>query len=195
MESARRLWPFASMVLGTVVLVGTGVALLGWWSAVLARVVSITVPTDGPVRVTLPRPGEMAVWRELAGPHVTVNNPVVEAPDDLQIVVTDADGSAVTVRPYRWYVEQNLLGLHRERRAVAAFDPPTREVEIELRTERLARPQVYSIGPVHDRLWRRARVPAFAGLGLGVVLLIGGTAELLRRRQAAAMSGAGGFDA
>ena len=80
--------------------------------------VNITVPTEATIAIEVEPDETYTIARELAGPHITLNRPILIPPPDLTITITDAaTNQPITTNPDNWRVAQNFFGLKRERRS------------------------------------------------------------------------------
>lgn len=169
------------IALGLIALLASGVGLWWTWNTIMAAGHGVTVPAA--VDLDVDPANEQAVWRELAGPHITVNRPLLGPPDDLDISVIDRrTGEAIETRTLEWRVRQRVMpGFERSRRAVAAFDPPEHgEISLVV-TGSFEHPQVYRVSP-SVRAWAANVIPVIQiGAGAGLLLLLGGIGVLIAK--------------
>jgi hypothetical protein len=167
------------LVAGMLLLLGSGVGAITVTGGAMASAQALTAPTDEPVRLTV-RPGTAVVWQERAGTHVTLNRPLLDVPADLTIRVEDDSGTPIPTRAYQWRVSQEVFGMKRERRAVAAFESTGQPVRIAIASAGMAYPQTYSVGPAVDRAWNRVAAYLAVMCFGGVALMCAGVFGLIR---------------
>lgn len=169
------------IVLGLIVIVASGAGMWWSWTNIMAAGHGVTVPAS--VDLDVDPTSEQAVWRELAGSHITVNQPLLGPPDDLAVSITDRrTGEAIETRTLEWRVRQQVMpGFERNRRAVVAFDPPAHgEISLVV-TGSFEHEQVYRVSP-SVRAWATTALPAIQiGAGAGLLLLLIGIALLIAK--------------
>jgi len=175
------IFALASIVLGIVVVVGSGGGMWWSWTQFMSAGYGITVPTTISLDVA---PGdEMVVWRELAGTHITQNRPLLPPPDDLDITITDRQsGETIETMLHDWRVGQRIMpGFERNRRAIVAFvAPPHGEITVSVQGS-FDHEQVYRVSP-SVRKWAGSVFPMIqVGAGFGVVLILAGVAILITK--------------
>lgn len=157
------------VILGLISLGITGLAGLVLQGAFHNLAANITAPTEAPIAIEV-EPGETyAVSRELAGPHITVNRPILIPPPDLAITITDAvTNQPIATTPDDWWLAQNFFGLKRQRRSIATFvapdhRPETTRVFVDIRGS-FDHDQVYAVGPTAALFKKRHRVQLLIGV-------------------------------
>ncbi len=189
----RRLTIIAilAILLGIVIFIGSFATMMVSWTQIMATGHGITVPAS--VELDVAPDKEIAIWRELAGTHITVNQPLLPAPDDLVVTVTDRKtGELIETESMDWRVRQKIMpGFERSRRALAVFTSPAHgEVSISIQGS-FEHPQVYRVAPsVRD--WVATMLPIVQiGSGIGIVLFLFGVVVLIAkalRQERAALS-------
>jgi len=167
------------VILGLISLFITGLAALVLQGAFHNLAVNITVPTEAPITIEV-EPGETyTIARELAGPHLTVNRPILIPPPDLTITITDAvSNQPIATTPDDWWMAQNFFGLKRERRSIASFvapdhGPETTRVLVDIRGT-FDHDQVYAVGPSAAVYKKRYQVQLLIGVfASGFCILFG----------------------
>lgn len=148
---------------------------------------------EGP-RVTLPasnitlelEPGiEHAVYQELTGSHITVNQPLTELDDETPITLADTStNEPIESTAVSWTTTITFFGLNDTRRALAQFTPPP-SGQVTLTLPQAQPGQVLYIGPTHrvynDTTLPKVQIAALASLiailiGVGLIL-----AHLIKR--------------
>lgn len=167
------------IALGLIVIVASGGGMWWSWTKIMASGHGVTVPASIDLDVDPTR--EHAVWRELAGSHITENRPLLAPPEDLSVVLTNRrTGDPLETRELEWRVRQSLMpGFEKNRRALLAFDPPGHgEISVEV-TGSFAHDQVYRVAP-SVRTWVATVLPATQyGAGAGLLLMFLGIAILI----------------
>jgi len=174
----------ALIIVGVVVLLATGIALLVLSGRFQADAHRLTVPDT--VELEVEPDAAIIVLRELAGSHITVNRPLRDLPDDLAIVVTDAaTGEPIETEPSTWWSRQSVIGLERHRRGIVAFRSPDHgRVQIDVRGT-FPSEQVLAVSPSFHTFSDRWVVPMSAAAGIGALLVIGGLiASIIRVARA-----------
>ena len=189
MRGVFRCIPWVLIPVGIVLLLVSFFGTMHRASELIARTVLLTVPTDGPIEIELPEAGPTMVWRELRGTHITANRPLLDMPDDLEVIVEGVPTVETLPEADRLSLMMKLFSLERRRTAVKKFDAPQRTVRVEVRSASLGSEQVYSIGPDVRAEVERLGYLSTGGLLGGAEFDVVGTAMLLRRRQLAAMAG------
>jgi hypothetical protein len=169
----------AAILIGIVVFVGSIGAMWWSWTRIMASGHGITVPAEVDLDVA---PGEeIAIWRELAGTHITVNQPLLPPPDDLVLSVTDRkSGEPIQVESMNWTVRQKIMpGFERSRRALAVFDSPSHgEITVSI-VGSFEHPQVYRVSP-SVREWVATFLPIIQiGSAVGIVMFLTGVVILI----------------
>ncbi|RNC82355.1 MAG: hypothetical protein ED559_11415 [Phycisphaera sp.] len=167
------------IAIGLIVIVASGGGMWWSWTNIMAAGHGVTVPASIDLNVDPTR--EHAVWRELAGPHITENRPLLDPPEDLLVVITNRrTGETIETRELVWMVRQSLMpGFEKSRRAILAFDPPEHgEISVEV-SGSFAHDQVYRVAP-SVRAWVTTVLPATQyGAGAGLLLMFLGIAVLI----------------
>ncbi len=161
------------VVLGLVLAAVIGIRTLVLTGNFLNQAVLITVPTEEPVIITTIPAEAFAIMREAAGPHITINRPLLDPPQDLTITITDSAGNPVEATPYEWWTAQQFFGLRRERFTMARFTPTTDPVRVSI-TGTFAHEQVYSIGPTWALFEQRHGLTIRIGFIIATLLVISG---------------------
>ncbi|MEO1534059.1 MAG: hypothetical protein AAFS11_00670 [Planctomycetota bacterium] len=169
------------ILLGIVFVVGSIGAMWWSWTRVMAAGDLITVPVD--IDLELDPSREHAVWRELEGTHITLNTPLLPAPENITVVITDRrSGETIPTEAMNWRVRQSVMpGFERNRRSLLAFEPPEHgQVSVSI-TGDFEHQQVYRVAP-SIRTWSATVMPAMqAGLLVGAVLILAGSITLVLR--------------
>lgn len=180
MKNRRRRFVVAivAIALGAVVSVVTYGAMVVSLHAIMDAGTGVTVPAE--LDLDLEPGEEYVVWREMIGTHITVNRPLEEPPEDLEIRIIDREtGRPVETRPMNWRVTQSVFGFGRHRRSLVAFDPPEHG-RISLRVSgSFGADQVYRIAPSISHWYGLVRPLSQIGYGSGALLMLVGVAMLL----------------
>ncbi|MCC5822442.1 MAG: hypothetical protein LAT64_06885 [Phycisphaerales bacterium] len=173
------------IIIGLIAAVVLSIAALQLVGDHHARAVNITVPDT--VTIELDPDIPHAIDRELAGPHITANRPLLDPPDDLEIRVFDADtGDPIETTPWNWWSSQQFFGLTRERQALARFDAPAHgRVRIEI-TGDFAHEQVFAVSPTYERYQKRYQTPLQILIAGAILIFLAGLACCIARIAAAA---------
>lgn len=149
------------------------------YNSVMVSGTTFHVPSS--VEIDLDNTREQAVWRELEGPHVSLNRPLLPPPDDLTITILDRrTGETIQQKELTWRVRQSLApGFTRNRKAVTAFDPPEHgEIRVTIEGD-FEHEQVYRVSP-SIRNWAEDTYPIFtAVIAFAVICLIAGVTILI----------------
>ncbi len=170
----------ALLAAGLVLLLITGIATMQLGGTFALRGQRITVPATVALELD---PGEVIlVMRELAGPHITANNPLEDPPQDLQITAADTDTGAplATASSDRW-MRMQFFGLERHRRALVQFTSPDHGRTTLTVAGSFGHPQVLYVGPgpaMFERLYAR---PLQIAAGVATLLTLGGIGLLIWR--------------
>jgi hypothetical protein len=167
------------VILGLISLFVTGLAALVLQGAFHNLAANITVPTQAPIAIEV-EPGETyTIARELAGPHITINRPILIPPPDLTITITDAvTNQPIATTPDDWWLAQNFFGLKRERRSIATFVAPDHRPEktrvlVDIRGT-FDHDQVYAVGPSAALYKKRYQIQLLIGVfASGFCILFG----------------------
>ncbi|GAB5496344.1 MAG: hypothetical protein Phyf2KO_14240 [Phycisphaerales bacterium] len=167
------------IAIGLIVIIASGGGMWWSWTKIMAAGHGVTVPASIEIDVDPTR--EQAVWRELAGPHITENRPLLDPPEDIIIIITDRrNAEPIETRQLDWKVRQKVMpGFERSRRAILAFDPPEHgEITIAV-SGSFDHDQVYRVAP-SVRAWVATVLPATQyGAGAGLLLMFLGIAVLI----------------
>jgi hypothetical protein len=168
------------LAVGLIAGLSLGVAALSIVGNFHIRGQRITVPAE--VTLELDPAERIVVMRERAGPHVTVNNPLEDPPEDLAITVHDAnDGATIPTEPNRWWMRQRLFGLERHRTGLVEFLTPAHgRVRVTV-TGSFNHPQVYYVGPHVEAFQRTYATPLSIGAALAAILALAGVALIVWR--------------
>ena len=141
--------------------------------------VNITVPTEATIAIEVEPDETYTIARELAGPHITLNRPILIPPPDLTITITDAaTNQPITTNPDNWRVAQKFFGLERERRSIATFSTPDHRPEktrvlVDIRGS-FDHDQVYAVGPAPVDFNKRHGLELLIGVfASGLAILFG----------------------
>lgn len=171
-----------------------GLAVLAWfgiYTLVLigrfhSSAVNVTVPDT--VEVQLPPNVVAIISREIEGPHVTINRPLIDRPADLELIVTDAEtGEPIETTESGHWVRQNIFGLTRHRRGMRAFTTPDHgRVRLTVRGT-FPHEQVFAVGPSQQHFQNQhGAVLGYGFIAGSVVALLGVACCILRVAQAPA---------
>lgn len=180
-----RLKPSITIPLALVLIV---VGVLGHIASVVHLAVTYGHFINKGPRVTLPAadiplqltPGtEHAVFQEITGAHITVNQPLVELTEDSPIDLRATDtGEPIRFERADWTMFISFFGLDDRRRALAVFTPPDSGA-VTLSIPDAAPGQVVYVGMTHnvfaEEVLPRYRIPVLASLisvlvGVGLIL-------------------------
>lgn len=170
----------ALLAAGLVLLLLTGIATMQLGGTFALRGQRITIPATVALELD---PGEVIlVMRELAGPHITANNPLEDPPQDLQIFVTDTDTGAplTTVSNDRW-MRMHFFGLERHRRALVQFTSPDHGRTTLTVSGSFNHPQVLYVGPGPAMFERLYALPLQIAAGLATLLILAALTLLIWR--------------
>lgn len=113
------------------------------------------------------------LWREYHGPHITVNRPLLDVPEDLAVTITDRQtGETIEPNPAAGRQALRILDIGVARHALRNFTPPTHgQITIDVQGT-FAHEQVYAVGP-HANEWNQvlAKLIYVVAIGAGVLLL------------------------
>ncbi len=167
--------PVILILLGLLTIVGTYVGFVLVWNEGMNKGAGVTVPSAVDIDLGADQP-EHAVWRELMGPHVTINQPLLGVPDDLEVVVTDRrTGEALALEDGGLRTSQQILpGLVRDRRTIVYFTPPAHgEIRVDI-SGTFEYPQPYRVAPGMRELAVHAKRYMLIGpLAGGIAVLLG----------------------
>ncbi|GEM_PF-2322875 len=161
------------IVLGVLGLVGTLGYLAVSYGLFINSGPRVTLPASG-IALELEPGVEHAVYQEVTGAHITVNQPLVELGDDAEIVLTDSvEQTPVEFERVNWYMQVAFFGLRDRRRAVAQFTPPE-PGRVTLTIADAEPGQVVYIGPTH-RVYAGTTLPRvqIAALVALIAVLVG----------------------
>lgn len=134
---------------------------------------------SGP-RVTLPatditlelEPGvEHAIYQEITGSHVTVNQPLAELERETEITLTDTTtAEPIELDRVYWFSQLAFFKLRDKRRALAEFTPPD-SGQVTLTLADAEPGQVVYIGPTH-RVYADTTLPTIQIMGLSSLIAV-----------------------
>jgi hypothetical protein len=177
------------LILGMVSLGITGIASLSLAGDFHTMAANITVPTDAPVAIEVVAGASYLISREMAGPHVSVNRPLLALPPDLTITITDAStNDTLPTAPSSWQSAQRFFGLERERSSFRSFTTPASNTDHPRKSRILVdirgtfeHDQVYAIGPAWTLFQKQHQIQLMIGWFSAIFLLLFGMGVCLYR--------------